>query len=425
MDITLHAVAAGDKYTCARMILSSTARTATIVASIIIILLIFAWHHATTHSTALAGPDASVSQNSTAGANVNVSRDSALDNALSVSKAYTTSYCINSTMHDIAIAYDWQPAERATEEFSRGVPKQPGQNYSRGLAMARLSSEDVSWIDDEGLDVQKYVHVVDDPDAAMRTPENKGNEVMAYLTYIIDYYDDLPDINLFMHSHRFAPHNDPMLDNDAVEIIQRLSSEHVIREGYVNLNCRTYGPCHHNLQLSRDPWEDSLLDLYGRLFPDRPSPWELSQHCCAQFAVSRERILATSHSQWVSYREWLLQTRLDNHDSGRVWEYLWHVIFTGREIHCPYEFECYCETYGICFQGSSELGLYQSMGLRAIEIEGQTEALSNSDDSVDLQVMNKTLQAEREELLSKSSMMHAAAKKRGNDSRANVEAVVR
>ena len=33
---------------------------------------------------------------------------------------------------------------------------------------------------------------------------NRGAEAMAYLSAIIDHYDNLPDIMIFMHAHRFA-----------------------------------------------------------------------------------------------------------------------------------------------------------------------------------------------------------------------------
>lgn len=57
--------------------------------------------------------------------------------------------------------------------------------------------------------------------------------MMVYLSYIIDRYEDLADVNVFVHSHRWAWHNNELLGNDAVEIISRLSSERVQREGFM------------------------------------------------------------------------------------------------------------------------------------------------------------------------------------------------
>lgn len=109
--------------------------------------------------------------------------------------------------------------------------------------MARMKSEDVSWIDEANLGLEQYIYVVDDPEPLLRPPENKGHEAMVYLTYIIDYYDSLPDISLFMHALRNAYHNDLLFDTDAVGMIRHLSNDRVMREGYVNLRCRHNPGC--------------------------------------------------------------------------------------------------------------------------------------------------------------------------------------
>lgn len=62
---------------------------------------------------------------------------------------------------------------------------------------------------------------------------NKGHEVMVYLSYIIDHYENLSDVNVFLHSHRFTWHNNELLGNDAAEMVRRLSAERVQREGFV------------------------------------------------------------------------------------------------------------------------------------------------------------------------------------------------
>jgi hypothetical protein len=66
---------------------------------------------------------------------------------------------------------------------------------------------------------------------------------MICLTYIIDFYSNLSDINISMHAHQDAWHNDELLDHDSVKIISRLSSERVQREGYMNLRCNWEPGC--------------------------------------------------------------------------------------------------------------------------------------------------------------------------------------
>lgn len=47
------------------------------------------------------------------------------------------------------------------------------------------------------------IYAVDQPDSEryLHTPKNKGKESMAYLTYLIDHYDNLTDVQVFVHSH--------------------------------------------------------------------------------------------------------------------------------------------------------------------------------------------------------------------------------
>lgn len=68
-------------------------------------------------------------------------------------------------------------------------------------------------------------------------------------------------------------------------------------------------------------WSELYEDELGEL------PEELSAPCCAEFIVSRERILAHSKDFYVHMRDWIMETELGRYRSGRVFEYMWHVIF--------------------------------------------------------------------------------------------------
>ena len=258
-----------------------------------------------------------------------------------------------------------------------------------------MKTEDISWISQElppSLNVTAYV--VDDPTAPLHPPKNKGHEVMIYLSYIIEHYDNpsapLADVTLFMHAHRHTHHNNELLGHDAVQMLRRLSPNHVLRKGYVNLRCHWNPGCpewlhpqqqrqqRYDNSQSDDPadlteragndndddeahggeemgkQESPLLPLAWReLFPSSPLPLHLSQPCCAQFALSRTRIHSIPFSRYVLFRDWMLRTPLTDYISGRVWEYTWQFLFTGQGAVCPAEHRCYCDLYGICFGGGS------------------------------------------------------------------------
>ena len=57
----------------------------------------------------------------------------------------------------------------------------------------------------------------------------------------------------------------------------------------------------------------------------------------------------------MHYRDWLLQTPIDDANAGRVLEYSWQYMFTRNAELCPRMSSCYCDGYGICFGGAAKL----------------------------------------------------------------------
>ena len=243
--------------------------------------------------------------------------------------------------------------------FPPGLPKSDSSNYSRVMVVPRMKEEDITWIADELPDMEFSIYVADDPSAPVHPPRNKGHEVMVYLTYIINHYNNLPDIVLFMHAHRWTHHNNEFLGHDAVEMIQRLNSDHVVRKGYMNMRCHWSPGCPEWLhpvsvyELLGKQEETMLSKCWSELFPLEPMPMFLAQPCCAQFALSKERLLAIPLSRFVFYRDWMLRTPLSDYISGRIWEYTWQFVFTGENAYCPTEYSCYCDGFGVCFGGEA------------------------------------------------------------------------
>ena len=56
-------------------------------------------------------------------------------------------------------------------------------------------------------------------------------------------------------------------------------------------------------------------------------PHEVGVGCCAQFAVSREQVLMRNKVDYERYRQWLMETPARDATSGRVFEYMWHIVF--------------------------------------------------------------------------------------------------
>lgn len=252
--------------------------------------------------------------------------------------------------------------------FRPGTVKPVGVPYTKTLVIPRMSSEDIGWIKEnfEGNEfIKSAIYTVDDVEAELHPPQNKGHEVMVYLSYIIDHYNNLTDVNIFMHSHRFAWHNNELLDSDAVQMVSRLSAERVQREGFMNMRCSWDPGCPswiHPGTVEEDvnkQEETMLAKSWSELFPLDPIPNVLAQPCCAQFAISRDRIRSLPLARYVFYRDWLLRTSLSDYISGRVWEYVWQFVFTGKTTVCPAEHICYCDGFGVCFGGATEYEAYR------------------------------------------------------------------
>ena len=58
-----------------------------------------------------------------------------------------------------------------------------------------------------------------------------------------------------------------------------------------------------------------------------PAPSLVGAACCAQFAVSKAQVLARPLGDYERFREWIVDTEKSDAKSGRVLEFLWHVVF--------------------------------------------------------------------------------------------------
>ncbi|KAL2006898.1 hypothetical protein VTN00DRAFT_9566 [Thermoascus crustaceus] len=231
------------------------------------------------------------------------------------------------------------------------------------LVVASMKHENTAWLLEYFPTWRSSIYVVDDPEAALTVPMNKGRESMVYLTYIIDNYDHLPANILFIHAQRFQWHNDDP-DYDGLPLLRTFRLPYLQQQGYVNLRCVWAIGCPLEIRPFAEEEEAAAKseaensneqrtgDIYKKAFqellPDLEVPQEVGVSCCAQFAVTRERIRQRPREEYVRYREWLLRSSLDDSLTGRVFEYSWHMIFGQDSVYCPSAGDCYCNVYGLC-----------------------------------------------------------------------------
>lgn len=170
------------------------------------------------------------------------------------------------------------------------------------------------------------------PVLPLRIIPNRGSESIAYLTAIIEHYDDLPDIMLFMHGHRFSWHT--LMAQDW--ILRRLATHPptdptlASSKGYHALGClerwrndisqlfptdidanwqSNNGPRWHEALAARftQAWREHLGEAY-----QLPLPEYVRVPTAASFAASKEAILRRPKAFYEELRNWLLTTNIEN-----------------------------------------------------------------------------------------------------------------
>lgn len=160
---------------------------------------------------------------------------------------------------------------------------------------------------------------------------------------------------VFIHAQRYQWHNDdPMYDG--IQPLKNLKLDSVDRDGYVSLRCSQAPGCpdvdgvHPKIKGTDDFWGyDHLFgDAFVTFFPGRKLPKRVNAPCCAQFAVSKATVQARPVAAYELYRDWLWHVDVVSLKTGRVFEYMWHLIFGKPAVYCPAADECYCKNFGLC-----------------------------------------------------------------------------
>lgn len=199
-------------------------------------------------------------------------------------------------------------------------------------------TEDLSWL--AHVDRNKYRIVVVSktlPHATIFCPENVGDEASAYLNYIVQHYDNLPEFCVFIHGHQRSWHHVGDM-NDLVNSLPLCTAT-----GYHNFNARSGepddgfyvmfveesgpGPHHQN---EYQTWREISPRLFGGIggFPV-PENKRFRFRCCAQFMVHRDFIRRHSKSEWETLLRDLLSACRDRTSAGHCYEFSWCLLLTG------------------------------------------------------------------------------------------------
>ncbi|KAL8791511.1 MAG: hypothetical protein Q9213_000128 [Squamulea squamosa] len=232
-----------------------------------------------------------------------------------------------------------QSTNIGSSEGTRVVGEDEPRYENKIIVMASLRSENTEWVVKDLPEWQHAIYVTDDQNATLHTAKNKGRESLAYLTYLVDNYHSLPETIVFLHSHKDgyprAWHTD-FDHHDNVKAVRHLKIDFVQRKGYANLRCIWEPGCPDEMQAFRTPKEEHrttehiLAETWPKLFNNTDIPPVIGAACCSQFAVSRDQVLKRPLEDYQRLQQWVLETDATDHISGRLMEYLWHIMF-GQE----------------------------------------------------------------------------------------------
>ncbi|KAH7348616.1 hypothetical protein BKA65DRAFT_477015 [Rhexocercosporidium sp. MPI-PUGE-AT-0058] len=259
-----------------------------------------------------------------------------------------------------------------------------GPMPSVNLVIAATSKENYSWVKDLKVPGMKVVpYIADDLNATHHAQQNKGHEAMMYHQYFYDFYDNLPDISILIHSQQMSWHVEQLLDQSMIFTLNHLDLREVQRRHFLNLRvtwgvgCSTgsINTTRVNEESGTSPEQKEMQEAFRANFNLYDVPEILATPCCSQIAVTKERIRSVPREQYLHYIKWLLSTKLKDSISGRTWEHMWQYLFLGKAIDCPLEHKAYCRLYHICFGGREEYEEWIELNQGRQKLEKELNAL--------------------------------------------------
>ncbi|KAK3070021.1 hypothetical protein LTR53_011168 [Teratosphaeriaceae sp. CCFEE 6253] len=216
------------------------------------------------------------------------------------------------------------------------------RNATKHLVVASYTAQNVSWLAQIPASWTVKRYLMDDPDPAypaLAVPFNQGREAMAYLTYIIDHYDDLPDYMVFVHGHERSWHQMMPLWMK----VRALNLTALDEENYISLRCGAQMGCEKLPYIdTRHPnWggEDHMRDFWKEITGEK-CPRYISYKCCAQHAVTRRAVRGRTRQQWERIREPIMKVQGDSWLGGMYYEKFWHLLLGAGPEYCPSSERC-------------------------------------------------------------------------------------
>lgn len=211
---------------------------------------------------------------------------------------------------------------------------------------------DVSWANN--LKMPHVIYTKNNPTNEPFNAVNKAKSETNILKFIYEFYDDLPQNIITVHQYNIRPwqHRGDMVDilNDP-SFEQKYNQSKV--QGFMNLNHYILGDVDIQIpKMKKSGWWESTMEPYFGNIYDYGN-WTRGKIGCAQYVVSRDRILSLPRDFYTNMYDWLVNNSLSypisydknslsrkhtpidgdiksDYYTSRYMEWSWELIFTAR-----------------------------------------------------------------------------------------------
>jgi hypothetical protein len=194
-------------------------------------------------------------------------------------------------------------------------------NPQNTVVVVSVYNKPIPWADKLrgiGFDVRPYTK--EDPSSPYNVPKNVGNEGSAYLKYIIDTYDTLPEYSILLHDHETSYHQEGSI-LDAIQ--NKIGTEELFWNFNIPANQEFY-LCDASGRINF--YNEFLKEYIG---PDiyKFGEFILNRKLFAQFLLHKSLIQARPKEMYQRIYNWFMETNLTKFASGFLLEVYWDLIF--------------------------------------------------------------------------------------------------
>lgn len=197
-------------------------------------------------------------------------------------------------------------------------------NYDDSVVIIARYKEDTNWVSKLNKFKNVFIYEKENPDKEpYNVPKNKGSEASAYIKFIIDNYDNLPNHLVLLHCHEFSWHH-----RDSIIDVLDESINTFIEFKNINDPTKCYNMGDYQDWVNGDVgyYYQNLIKpavgdhtLYGNFTDKQPG--------CAQFIVHKDRILYHSLNFYKDIYNWILDIDVNFYNHGFYLEWTWELFW--------------------------------------------------------------------------------------------------